>query len=191
VPRGRWSHLLGPGLDGQECEVRIDDGRVVRGRGETAAGVGGHERVEPGLVDVCLARIEPVDDPLVDVDGDDVVAEVGETRGDRGADVAAADDACVHAQVVAWRGDSRIGFRGSPMGSATRDGNVLDTSGSIDGHDPLGMTGTRSRLDPPAACRRSDRGYRRREAATAVAPGRSALGDAGPTTGLHHERGRL
>ena len=96
MPRGRWSHLLGPGLDGQEREVRIDEGRVVRGRGETAAGVGGDERVEAGLVDAGLAGIEAVHDPLVDVDGDDILAEIGETRGDRGADVAAADDTCLY-----------------------------------------------------------------------------------------------
>jgi hypothetical protein len=56
------------------------------------------------------------------------VAEVGETRGDRGADVAAADDAYVHRQVVARRGICDLASGRAALGgnmSCSRDENVL------------------------------------------------------------------
>ena len=56
----------------------------------------GDEFREPVFVDRGLAGVDRVDDLLVDVDVDDLVAEVGETRRDGRADVAAADDADVH-----------------------------------------------------------------------------------------------
>ena len=56
------------------------------------------------------------------VEGDDLVAEVGETGGDGRADVAAADDACMDGGNAA--GDLRIGFRVSSMES---DGPPLET----------------------------------------------------------------
>jgi len=53
-------------------------------------------RLEPGLVDRDLATVQHRDLALVDVDADDVVAGIGETRAGHETDVARAEDRDFH-----------------------------------------------------------------------------------------------
>jgi len=84
----------------EEGDVGVEDGPVVGGRPKATSaiwpGVGGDEIREARLVDRGVAGGDRLDDRLVDVDVDDVVAEIREAGCDSGADVAAADDREVH-----------------------------------------------------------------------------------------------
>ncbi len=88
------------GRQTEEGYVGVEHGRVVGGRpeatGALGASVGGDELVEARLVDGRVAVVDRCDDLLVDIDVDDVVAEVSETGCDGGADVAASDDGETH-----------------------------------------------------------------------------------------------
>jgi len=80
----------------EKRNVRVADCTVVRRRAEVRARVVGDSLLETRLVNRCLPGVYRRDDFIVDLDIDYVVADICEAGGDRGADVAAADDGDVH-----------------------------------------------------------------------------------------------
>ena len=72
-----------------------------------------------GLEQVHLAAVEAIDERRVDVDADDVVAELGQAGGHHEADVAAADTE------IRWR---RLPANGGLVGDSMRG---LGSAGSV------------------------------------------------------------
>ena len=83
---------------GDEQDFRADHGVVeVGSEGEPLFGdVPGNELREPRLVDGNLAALEAGDLVLVDIDGDDVVAVLGEARAEHQAHVSGSKDGDLH-----------------------------------------------------------------------------------------------
>jgi len=97
----------------EKRNIRVADCIVVRRRAEVRARVVGDSLLETRLVNRCLPGVYRRDDFIVDLDIDYVVADICEAGGDRGADVAAADDGDVF-------GDGRdAGWTLDVLGSST------------------------------------------------------------------------
>jgi hypothetical protein len=80
--------------DGQEVHVAVlaGTGEVGREPESSGADVAGQESVELGLVEPAAAGVQSVDLSGVDVDAEDVVADLGHASCVRGAKVPGADD---------------------------------------------------------------------------------------------------
>ena len=98
----------------RECEkgnVGLAYCVVLGRRPEPIASVSLDEVVETRFVDRRLARVDRVDDPLVDVDRENLVAQIGETGRDRRPDVAAPDNERKRRRERLRRDDDRGLFR--------------------------------------------------------------------------------
>jgi hypothetical protein len=100
VPQVGAAVLVGRRAHRDEHHLAVGDaGRGVGGEVQApGAVVADHQRLEPGLVDRDHALREAVDLRLVDVDADDVVADLRQARARDEADVARAEDGDAHAR---------------------------------------------------------------------------------------------